>query len=142
MPTRTELEAAYRATTYRVFLPGGALDLRVDAAHPALAAWLAENGVQRWAILTAFNPRSEPRPEAENRERQAALEVVLLEDGCEPFAGENVADDGAWPAEESCFVPGIEAAAAVELAARFGQNAILCGGADGLPRLVWTGHGE
>jgi hypothetical protein len=142
MPTKTELEAAYRATTYRVFLPGGAVDLRIDAAHSALAAWLAENGGEQWAILSAFNPRSEQRPAAENLERQAALEVALLEEGFEPFAGENVADGGAWPAEDTCFVPAIELAEAMALASRFGQNAIVFGEADGLPHLVWIEHEE
>lgn len=142
MPMKTEFEAAYRATTYRVFLPGGALDLRIDAAHPALAAWLAANGAARWAILTAFNPRSERRPAAENLERQAALEVALLEAGWEPFAGENVADSDAWSPEETCFVPAIDLAEAMALASRFGQNAIVFGEADGLPRLVWIEQKE
>lgn len=142
MPTRTELEAAYRATTYRVFLPGGAMDLRIGTASPALAAWLADNEVEDWAILTAFNPGSQPLAAAANLERQSALEVALLEEDFEPFAGENVADDAGWPAEETCFVPGMEADEAMAVAAGFGQNAIVCGGADGLPRLLWIEREE
>jgi hypothetical protein len=41
MAMMSELEAAYRATTYRVFLPGGALDLRIDLADERLRQWLA-----------------------------------------------------------------------------------------------------
>lgn len=137
MPMKTKLEQAYHATTYRVFLPGGAVDLRIDTADQSFAAWLAENAVKRWAIVTAFNPGSEQRPASENLERQSALEVALLEEGFEPFAGENAADGDAWPPEETCFVAMIELAQAIALASRFGQNAIVFGEADGLPRLVW-----
>lgn len=142
MPTKTELEAAYRATTYRVFLPDGVVELRIDVAHPAFAAWLAAQGVERWAIITAFNPHSEPRPAAENLERQATLEIALLEDGYEPYVAENAADDDAWPGEDSCFVAGIDLAEAMALASRFGQNAIVFGEAAGLPRLAWIEHKE
>ena len=91
MPTKNELEAAYRATSYRVFLPSGPLELRLGTPAPGLAAWLAAEGVGCWAILTAFNPLSVPLPAAENAERQSRLECRLLEEGFEPFAGENVA---------------------------------------------------
>ncbi|MBS1190225.1 MAG: hypothetical protein H6R10_2017 [Rhodocyclaceae bacterium] len=134
----TDLERAYRATAYRVFLSGGALDLRIDAPCPALAAWLQAQGVAEWAILTAANPASRQLPAQENAARQAELECALLEDGFEPFAGENIADAGNWPAEESCFVSGITRSEAVALALRFGQNAMVFGVADGVPRLVWT----
>ncbi|MGE5492870.1 MAG: DUF3293 domain-containing protein [Actinomycetota bacterium] len=138
----TDLDQAYRATTYRVFLPGGAVDLRVDAANPALAAWLREEGVDEWAVVTAANPASQPLSPRKNAERQARLEVSLLEEGFEPYAGENVADDSAWPVEESCFIPDISREEAVALAQQFGQNAVLWGEADGLPRLVWIGNGK
>lgn len=142
MPTKADLDAAYRATTYRVFLPAAAVELRIDAADAGLAAWLAAAGAPTWAILTAFNPGSEPRGEAENRERQAALECALLEAGYEPFAGENLADDPAWPPEESCFVADIDKEEACALAAGFGQNAIVYGAADGVPRLLWIENRE
>lgn len=142
MATKTELDKAYRATTYRVFLPAGALDLRIDTPHGDWAAWLAANDVDEWAILTAANPASRPLPARENGERQARLECALLEAGYEPFVVENLADDGNWPVEESCFVPGISPEETMALAREFGQNAVLLGGADGVPRLVWTEENE
>lgn len=138
MPTRSELDAAYRATRYRVFLPGGVRELRIGTPDGTLAAWLAGEGAADWAVLTACNPASKRLAEAENRVRQAALEIALLEMGLEPYTAENVADDAGWPAEESCFVTGLPADAARGLAARFGQNALVCGAADGVPRLVWV----
>ena len=139
MARTTELEAAYRATTYRVFLPGGGCDLRLGVASETLRCWLETAGVARFAILTAHNPGSEDVDSEENVLRQAQLECALLELGYEPYAGENVADDDSWPAEESCFVPGISVAEALALGERYGQNAIICGGADGKAELVWIG---
>lgn len=140
MATRSELEVAYRATAYRVFLPGGAVALQVGVADPGFSAWLADNGVIEWVILTAWNPGSQPLPEAANRERQSALEVALLERGFEPYAGENAADGLDWPVEESCFVPGLGEAEATALAREFGQLALVAGGAGEPPRLVWVGE--
>jgi len=131
MAKTTELESAYRATTYRVFLPGGGCDLRLGVATA---------GAERFAILTAHNPGSGAVDTEENVLRQAQLECALLELGYEPYAGENVADDDTWPAEESCFVHGISVAEALALGERYGQNAIICGGADGKAELVWVGE--
>lgn len=138
MPTKSELEAAYRATAYRVFLPGGALDLRIDQASPELAAWLADDELDCWAILTAWNPGSQRLSDQDNVARQSDLEVRLLELGFEPFAGENLADAEDWPAEDSCFVGDMSPENALAVAAEFGQAAIVGGGADGVPKLLWT----
>lgn len=132
------LEVAYRATTYRVFLPSGAVDLRLGEVNTALVAWLAEEGASSWAILTACNPASQQLTPDENAERQSQLECALLEQGLLTFAGENVADDGVWPNEESCFVPDTDLKNSVALARRFGQNAFILGGKDGVPHLVWS----
>jgi hypothetical protein len=137
MVTMSELEKAYRATTYRVFLPGGAADLRIDQANEHLRGWLAEAGCSCFAVVTAGNPGGQQLSAEANAERQAQLECELLEGNYEPFAAEHIADDGAWPVEESCFVPELETADACALAADFGQNAVLCGGSDGVPRLIW-----
>lgn len=135
---RERLEAAYRATTYRVFLPAGCIELRPGQANPALERWLAESGVSEWAVLTACNPGSQALTARENGERQARLECQLLEENFEPYAGENEADDGAWPAEETCFVPNISLAKTLELAGQFGQNAVLAGSVGEVPRLAWV----
>jgi len=139
MAKTTELESAYRATTYRVFLPGGGCDLRLGVVSETLRCWLETAGAARFAILTAHNPGSGEVDSEENVLCQAQLECALLELGYEPYAGENVADDDSWPAEESCFVPGISVAEALALGGRYGQNAIICGGADGKGELVWIG---
>lgn len=133
----TELEAAYRATTYRAYLPGGHADLRIGQANPTLIDWLERAGCQEFAIITAYNPGGEMRSAALNAERQSQLECDLLEGNYEPYAGENVPDSTDGPVEESCFIPDISCDDACALAEDFGQNAIVCGGADGIPQLVW-----
>ncbi len=137
MAKTTELEAAYRATTYRVYLPGGQCDLHPGVASGTLRCWLETAGATGFAILTACNPGSVPLDEEENTSRQSQLECELLESGYETYVGENVAEDAAWPVEESCFVPGIPVAEAISLGEKYGQNAVVCGGADGVPELVW-----
>ncbi len=136
MPMRSKLEAFYRATAYRVFLPTGALTLRIGQESPAVMA-----GYAPWAILTACNPNSQPLSNAENAQRQSALEGALLELGFEPYAGENVADDGQWPVEESCLVAGISVEQALALAGKFSQNAIVHCKAGQVPCLVWVESG-
>jgi len=138
MAKTPELEAAYRATTYRVFLPGGVFELRVEQPSPALAEWLAAERVPGFAVITAFNPGGRRLSDDDNLGRQSALECDLLEGNYEPYSAENRPDDAAAPVEESCFVPDITREDALALADDYEQNAILWGGADGIPRLAWT----
>jgi len=140
MAKTTELEAAYQATIYRVFLPGGCCDLQPGVRSEVLRCWLETAGACQFAILTAHNPGSRRIDAQENAIRQSQLECELLEAGFEPYAGENVAADSGWPGEETCFVAGITLAEALAFGQRFGQNAIVHGDADGLPVLVWIGQ--
>lgn len=137
MAKTTELEALYKATTYRVFLPGGMCELRIGQPCEKLKSWLKAGGYKEFAIITAHNPGGQPVAAAQNAERQAELECELIEGNYEPYAGENVADDAAWPAEESCFVADVAAEDACALAEDFGQNAIVFGMADGVAQLLW-----
>jgi len=137
MAKTTELEAAYRATTYRVFLPGGFADLRIGQVNETLNCWLETADCANYAIISAYNPGSQRVDAAKNAERQSQLECDLLEGNYEPYAGENVPDDDSGLLEESCFVPDIALEDACALADDFGQNAIVYGGADGVPGLVW-----
>ncbi|WP_415034316.1 DUF3293 domain-containing protein [Azonexus sp.] len=132
------LLAAYVATCYRVYLPGDCLDLRVGEANAPLAAWLAREGITCFAVLTAFNPGSIVLSAEENAQRQADLIGELLLGNYETYNAENLADNAAWPLEESVFVPHLERLDALALAADYGQNAVLWGSAEGIPMLAWT----
>jgi len=137
MVTMNKLDAAYQATTYRVFLPGGLCDLRLGQASEVLRCWLETAEASSFAILTAHNPGSKQLDQALNMERQSEMELELLENGYEPFSGENVADADDWPDEETCFVLDIELSEVCALAAKYGQSAAVHGTADGVPHLVW-----
>ena len=142
MAKTSELEVAYRATTYRVFLPGGICDLRLGEPCEVLRSWLATADCREFSIITAHNPGSQPTEEALNAERQAQLECDLIEGNYEPYAGQNVPDADGWPVEESCFVPDLAPEDACALALDYGQNAVVCGGPDGVPHLVWVEETE
>ncbi len=142
MAKTSELEAAYKATTYRVFLPGGICDLRVGEPCEALCCWLETAGCEQFAVITAHNPGSVVVDDARNAERQAQLECDLLEGNYEPYAGQNLPDAADAPVEESCFVPDLAPEDACALAEDYGQNAVICGGADGVPHLVWIEDSE
>lgn len=137
MAKTSELEAAYRATTYRVYLPGGICDLRVGEPCETLRCWLETAGVTQFALITAHNPGSVTASDAVNAERQAQLECDLLEGNYEPYAAQNLPDADDGPVEESCFVPDLACEDACALSEDYGQNAVISGGADGVPHLVW-----
>ena len=134
---RARLEQAYRATTYRIHTPQGDIDLRVGEPSPALAALLREAGTGSWAIMTAWNPASQPQDDAANAEAQARLQHWLDAQGYRWLKGENRADAGDWPPETSCVVLGLPADAALECGRAFGQNAVVTGDGAAVPQLVW-----
>ncbi len=137
MSADAALAEAYRATTYRVHAPGGAIDLRVGQASPALDGLLIEQGAACWAIVTAWNPQSRPQCESENTAAQAALERQLAQAGYRCLPAENIADDGLWPAEPGCFIFGMTRDAAVACGKAFAQRAVLVSGVSGVPELAW-----
>lgn len=138
MAKTTDLDAAFRATTYRVFVPGGPFSLRIGEAHAGLAAWLQEHGHTGFAILSAWNPGAHAMPVTRNAERQTALACDLLEGNFVLHAGENVPDEDAGWREESCFVPDLAPEDACALGEAYGQSAVICGGTDGVPQLIWV----
>lgn len=137
-----ELAAAYRATCYRVYLPGGILELRVDEESAALKAWMKQQRVSTFAIISAYNPASVAATSEVNTTRQSALECELLTGNYEPYASTNLPDDESGMVEESCFVTDIAEEDACALAAAFGQKAIVFGRDDAVPKLVWIDAAE
>ena len=133
---RADLLEAYRRTEYRVDDCGCAFVLRIDEPSEALRECHDAFGVHCSAFVTAWNPRSMPTPRADNEAAMSRLEQALAVMGCRWLRGEGIDPDGEWPGEPSVLALGIDEAAAVDLAQRFDQYAIVWSGADGTPRLV------
>lgn len=121
------LLAAYRATTYRVRLArGGWAAIRIDAPLPS--ELLALVGADCWNVLTAWNPYSERRSHADNRDAQHRL-LSELKVCCDTIvAAEGV---GSRWREASLFAIGPETASMDSYARRYRQNAYVHGKAAG-----------
>lgn len=142
-PSRAALEAAYTATTYRVWLPQGPLDLRLGHRAPRLAALMGRLGMNAWAVITPCNPGSRRLPPQANQARLTALAACLARRGRGAGWGwwpaENRADRGDWPVEPGFLVlfPRGGRGAARALGRLFGQNALVWGSRKGAGKLLW-----
>lgn len=128
---------AYLATDYRIRLPqGGVASLCIGAPPPGALLQLTQ-GVP-WAVITAWNPRSQPMPRAWNRRAQRLLlaELRARPDirAIRAAVGVGVGD---WR-ESSLLVVGADAASLRALCTRHGQYAFIAGEGETPPRLCWT----
>ena len=127
--------AAYRAALYEVRLPDQPLALQVDVHCEALQSWLGAQGHRCAALLTAHNPASQPRDAAANARAQQQLQAAISRRGLSFHTGCNRDPRGAWPAEDSLFVPDLSLEDAHTLARQFDQRAFLWCDDSGTPRL-------
>jgi hypothetical protein len=121
--TVTDAWDAYLSAEIRIDLPGGAI--RVFPA-PALHAsgQFPDPAGRPVAVITAHNPGGVAAGPAANARAQALLHAELAAQGRPwwPAAGA----DPSWShVEDSVAIPGISEAEALELGARFGQEAIV-----------------
>jgi Protein of unknown function (DUF3293) len=130
-----ELIEAYENADYIVFTDPE-LVLRIGEPSPRLDALLEAEGATAAAYITAANPRSEPRTDAENRSAGATLDELLASAGYPRYAGEARDPDNKRAAEPSVLVVGIYRANAEALGRIFGQNAIVFVEKGGAPELV------
>lgn len=131
------LLAAYLATDYRIRLPqGGVASLRIGAPPPSALLQLTQGAP--WAVITAWNPRSQPMPRAWNRRAQRLLlaELHAHPDIRAIRAAVGVGASG-WR-ESSLLVIGPDAASLHSLCAGHGQHAFVAGEGETPPRLCWT----
>jgi hypothetical protein len=116
---------AYRDTRYLFVADGVEHDVRVDRRNPAAEAWLTRRGTGGAGFITADNPRSHRRTEAENAAARAGLAAAVRGHGFDALPHTGAALDGAWPAEQGLLVPGMPLDDLLELAESFGQNAVV-----------------
>lgn len=136
-----ELEAAFRATTYRVDAEGEVFDLRIGQSNPAFSSWLKRRRISNWGVVTACNPGGNLAAE-QNVARTRQLQERIAEHAWRHVAACNCADAGDWPDEPGFCIFDAEDKALHVLAVEFGQMAIVCGSADdGRGEIVWLdGH--
>ena len=136
---REDLDRAYRQALYVAHLPAGELVLRIDQPDSLADQRLRDEAGCRdsWALVTAFNPFSQPIPEPENRRSQRRLEAELNASGLRWIAAVHRDPAGRWPDEISCLVIDPPEMLAPELGRRYGQNAIVSCWLGEAPRLQW-----
>jgi hypothetical protein len=134
---RARLHGLYLATDYCVEDPRLRCVLAVDGRCDALADWLRAQGYHCAAFITAWNPRSEARPDAENWQHMCELQHAIADLELPALIATGRSRVDAY-AEPSLLVPGLSLASAQALMQRFGQNACLWFEvAHGRTRLEW-----
>jgi hypothetical protein len=134
---RARLLPFYLATTYRAKAPAGPIDLRIGQPSPRLDRLLDSLGAREWAFISAANPRSQPLSESENESRHSTFRALMEQKSFQVFEGEGIPDQPGWTAEPSLLILAVTLEEALELAAGFGQNAIVWGERSAPARLVW-----
>ena len=128
---RQQLHEAYLGSDYVVTTPVGTVTLRADGPPIGDPAALALVAGRRVAVVTAWNPRSQPQPEQANRAANAHLGRDLQARGWtfwDAVGQERLAPGGdataTW-AEDSYAVLDADTEAVRQLAHIYGQNAVL-----------------
>lgn len=132
------LEAAFRATVYRIEAGSICFELRIGQVNPSYDEFLANQGVSQWAVITACNPGARKRSAKENAEAQKALVGKLDGLGWLHLPARNLADDALWPVEESVLVLGVSRHEARLMAIEFGQVACVTGVTGRVSELLWV----
>ena len=131
-------ERATSSTTYWVDLPHQSVAFRLNKFNPEIDAFLAAQGQERWAFLTAYNPRAHTASAQQNQYHQRLLIRDVANMGLEFLGGSDVSDDGGFPPERCIFILGISVEKALQLAARHRQAAIVVGERGQPARLIYA----
>jgi len=134
--SKSELEKAYLATTYSVFIDNNKYDINIGKHLPSDINDII-NKEKSAVILTAWNPRSQPLPPQENKERNYKLKLQLKNFIVFNALGQGSGlSDTSWPAEESYFILGINKIEAERLAVEYEQYAYVWFDVDVVPSLI------
>jgi hypothetical protein len=127
---------AYEKTTYCVNeADRRPICFRAGNTSEKLDTLLTRYGATRWALLSAWNPGSQPPSRAENDRRQLEMLDALTTAGYRCLCGEGRGDNSGW-CEEHVLVLDIAKRDARRLGRRFGQLAIIVGHRGSAARLV------
>lgn len=131
-----ELVQAYWNSTYR--LVDQQIDIFIGKKNNKLIELLKSKRCNSWAILTAWNPNSDPQIPAINMKLNLKLEKELIEKSFDYHPVIGIPEDELlWTAEESFFILDITIKEACILGNKFKQNAFVFGAIDCLPSIIW-----
>lgn len=142
-PLHERQQAAYRAADYA--LDALKTSVRIGAHCPIIDAELVRRGVDRAAVVTAYNPFSARADHAGNELRQQWLQAVLRKEGLEVAQAEGRDPDGRWAPEPSLLAFGTTRELEARLLGDFEQHALVVVARDAPARLLLhpgqpTGH--
>jgi hypothetical protein len=127
---------AYRTTRYLAGPAEAEAEARIGERSEAIDALLAARGASSGVFVTAWNPHSRARGEADNRAAHGALVLRLAAWRTLPHRG--VSADGRW-AEEGLFALDLPEDEALDAARAFGQVAVVAVRRGEAARLLLTG---
>jgi hypothetical protein len=117
---------SYLATVYEFPTPGGPLRASLDGEILHDPSSLPELLQKRFAVLTAYNPRSMLLPRRVNEQRHLVMRDLLIL-GCyrvEPCVGSEAEPEGVWR-EPAYVVHAMDREEAIAFGRVFRQNTIL-----------------
>jgi hypothetical protein len=129
---------SYFSTIYEFPTPSGMLRVSLDGEIVQDQAGLPELLTRKFAVLTAYNPRSMLIPRRVNDQRHLVLRDLLIL-GCyrvEPCVGSEAEPEGVWR-EPAWLVHGMERDEAISFGRVFRQNTIVYAHI-GRPELIIT----
>jgi len=120
-----ELLSAYQQAEYCVPLAHRELVICIGRVGQGLNELLAAHDVASAAFITAANPGSQRLTAAQNSIRHRALLADVRATSLTYIEGEGRDPQGAWPAETSLLVLGLNQSEATRLASAYQQNAFV-----------------
>lgn len=133
---RAELEALYRATSYRLELLGKLFDCRIGQSAFELKNLFPLQFQEGWMFVTAANPQSLQLTPEQNADRRARLKDYLESRDLNHLYGEAIPDVASWPVEQGFWVFDVSLDLALEVGRVFEQSAVVFALTD-TPQLLW-----
>ena len=115
---------AYNETEYRLLLEP-VIVLVPGQTSSAADDLLNSLGSSSGIVMTAYNPMSVTKTEAENDQAQSQLIEDINSRGLQHLPAEGVGMDGLWPPEPSIFLCGLNFTEANDLAVKYQQAAFV-----------------
>ncbi len=110
--------------------------MRIGVINKDFDLWLADQLVEQYTFLTAWNPFSRELSLEENRRRNELLEKELQVSSTRVLPAVGVGE-GNWPPEVSFCALNLSLEDALRLGRQFGQNALVFTRTGRTPELWW-----